>query len=88
MPSGADLSLDTSPEAEARQVAIWNGLSTVELAALVDGASRAARQLALAGLRADYPNASERELFLRLAVLTLGRDLALAAYPEANDLGL
>jgi hypothetical protein len=83
----AELSLDTGRDAEAHQIEIWNRLSTVELAALVDGASRAARSFALAGLRADYPGASDRELFLRLALLTLGPGLARAVYPDIERLG-
>ena len=46
------------------------------------GATRAARALALAGLRARYPAASERELVVRFAELTLGSELARRVYPE------
>jgi hypothetical protein len=41
-----------------------------------------------AGVRADYPGASEREVFLRAAARRLGNDLVKKAYswdPESND---
>ncbi len=37
----------------------------------------------MAGIRQRHPQANERECFLRYAVLTLGKDLAVKAYPEA-----
>lgn len=61
-------------------------MSTVDKAALVSGLTHAAFEMTKAGLRARYPDASERELFLRLAVLTLGPDLAARAYPDARSL--
>lgn len=77
---------DTSVSAEARQIEIWRSLSTVEIAQLVNGASCAIRTLALAGLRARFPAASEHELTVRLAVVTIGRELAQQVYPEASTL--
>ena len=63
-------------------------MSTVDKAHLISSLSRGTRALALAGIRARYPGASLREQFLRLAILTLGRELARQAYPEIDDLGL
>jgi hypothetical protein len=80
------LSDDTDPEIEARQVAVWRELSSVEIAAIINAASRATRTLALAGLRDRYPRASPHELSLRLARITLGSDLAAKAYPELQHL--
>ncbi len=57
-------------------------MSSVEKARAVDSLNCAVRQLALAGIRLRHPDASEREIFLRYAVLTLGRELAVRAYPE------
>jgi hypothetical protein len=40
------------------------------------------------GVRARYPNASEREVFLRAAALRIPRDLMIRAYgwdPDGND---
>lgn len=50
--------------------------------------SRGLRELALIGIRQRYPLATPREQFLHLALLTLGRDLAAAAYPDIEELDL
>jgi hypothetical protein len=78
----APLSLDTSPDIERRQIERWRQMSTVEKAALISGLTDATFVLARAGVRHRYPDASQRELFLRLAVVTLGPDLAGRAYPD------
>lgn len=44
--------------------------------------SRTADAMAVAGIRAAHPGASDRECFLRLAIRRLGRELAACAYPE------
>lgn len=54
------LAADTPREVEDRQIEAWRCMPTADKA----------------GLRVRYPTASERELFLRLAVLTLGAELA------------
>ncbi len=81
------LSRDTSRAAEQMQVGAWRALTTVEIAELVVGASRAVRALALAGLRERYPEASEDTLIPRLAEITLGRELARRVYPELERAG-
>jgi len=48
--------------------------------------SRTVRDLALAGIRSRFPNAGAREQTLRLAVVMLGPELAVAAYPEISSL--
>jgi hypothetical protein len=58
-------------------------MSSLDKARAVSGISRAAQELSLAGIRQRYPDASERECALRLAMLKLGREMALQAYPEA-----
>ena len=80
------LSDDTSADIEQRQIARWREMSSVEKLALVSAASIATRQLAEAGIRARYPDASAREQFLRLVMLTLGPELARTAYPDAAAL--
>jgi hypothetical protein len=80
------LALDTAPEIERRQIERWRAMSAAEKAAIVSGLTAAAYDLALAGVRQRYPDASTREQFLRLAVVTLGRDLARLAYPEVDEL--
>ena len=76
------LTSDTSPEIEARQVRAWRAMSPAQKAQLISTLSRAARELALAGVRQRHPDASPREQFLRLAVVTLGPELARDAYPD------
>lgn len=63
-------------------------MSAAQKAETVATLSRGVRDLALAGIRQRYPDATAREQFLRLAMLTLGRELAAAAYPEIDRLGL
>jgi hypothetical protein len=75
---------DTSYAARRAQIRIWRSLSSVDVAELVSGASRAARTLALAGLRARHPAASERELIARLAAITIGTELARQVYPDVD----
>jgi len=57
-------------------------MSSVEKAAIVSALTQAAFTLARAGIRHRYPEASPREQFLRLAIVTLGPDLARNAYPD------
>lgn len=84
----APLTHDTSPEIERRQVEAWRRMSAAQKAFLVTSASRAADDMARAGIRARFPGASEREQFLRLAILKLGKELARQAYPEIDELQL
>jgi hypothetical protein len=74
------LSADTSPEIERLQIDAWQRMSPAEKAALVSGLTRAAYDLAFAGVRSRHPEASPQEQFLQLAIVTLGRDLADRAY--------
>jgi hypothetical protein len=61
-------------------------MSPVEKAAMVSGLTEAVYALARAGIRHRYPDATPREQFLRLAIVTLGPDLARKAYPEIAQL--
>lgn len=76
------MSLDTSPEIERLQVERWRRASAAEKAAMVSGLTQAVYDLALAGVRHRHPHAPPREQFLRLAIVTLGPELARRAYPE------
>ncbi len=80
------LSTDTSLEVERRQVEGWRRMEPAQKAALVSGLTQAVFDIALAGIRARYPGASPREQRLRLALLTLGPDLARQAFPEVDGL--
>jgi hypothetical protein len=80
------LAADTPEDIEERQIARWRDMSIGEKAALVSSLSQTVHDIALAGIRRRYPDATPREWFLRLAMLRLGRELALRAYPEIADL--
>ena len=89
MSSSADrsvLAADTSRAAERVQVDLWRQMSPADKLRAVSEISRAAQELSLIGIRQRYPNASDRECALRLAVLKLGREMALQAYPDATAL--
>jgi hypothetical protein len=79
---------DTPLDVERRQIEGWRRMTPMQKADAIVTASQAARDMALAGIRDRYPGASPREQFLRLAILTLGRELASRAYPEIDRLGL
>jgi hypothetical protein len=74
---------DTSPEASRVQIELWRSMTARQKAEAVDDLNRSVREMAMAGIRQRHPHANERECFLRYAVLTLGKDLAVKAYPEA-----
>ena len=75
-----------SPEIEQMQVEGWRRMSPEQNAEIVKGLTQAAFRLTLAGIRHRYPQASPREQQLRLALITLGPDLATKAFPEITTL--
>ena len=82
----ASLASDTSFDVQRMQVALWRKMSPLEKAQAVGQVSHAVRELSLVGIRQRHPTVSERECLLRYALLTLGRSLALRAYPEAHTI--
>lgn len=82
------LSADTSSEIERQQIERWRQMSAAQKGAIVSGLTQAVCDLARAGVSHRYPNASPREQFLRLAIVTLGLDLARKAYPDIATLDL
>jgi hypothetical protein len=82
----AILSADTTAEIEDRQIEAWRRMSPAQRLQVVSDASRAATSLALAGIRRRYPDASERECFLRFAAIRLGVDTTCRIYPDASAL--
>lgn len=80
------LAADTSPDTERRQIERWREMTPAEKAAIVSGLTNAVYELAHAGIRQRHPDASPREQFLRLALITLGPELASRAYPDAAGL--
>ena len=79
------IALDTSAEIERKQIEAWRRMTAAEKAAIVTGLTQAAYAMTYAGVRHRHPTASEREQFLRVAIITLGRELACAAYPDAVE---
>jgi len=81
----AVLSRDTSRDAEDVQVEAWRTMTPARKLEVAVSASAAARELARAGIRDRHPGASETEVTMRLALLTLGEDLARRVYPELRS---
>ena len=78
---------DTSPEVEAILIAGFRRMTPAERLARACDLSLAVRQLALARLRSEHPSASERELQLRLAALTIDAETMRRAFnwpPEST----
>ena len=71
---------DTTPEAWEEQVELYRRMTPAQKAAGVRAITPAVNTLALAGLRQQYPAASESELGFRLAVRRLGEELVAQAY--------
>lgn len=82
----AVLSLDTSIDAERLQIRLWRRMSPLEKARATSEISCSAHELSLAGIRRRHPEASDHDCKLRLALITLGRELAMQVYPEIATL--
>lgn len=76
----ATLSPDTRPEAEQVQIEWLRQAPTWRKLQMVGELNRMVCILALSGLRQDYPEATEEELWRRLAGLWLGPELAARVY--------
>ena len=73
---------DTSPEAWKVFIDLQRKLSPAEKLQQAFEWSEFIRRLAEAGLRQRYPNADDREIFLRTARINLGSDLFRKVYGE------
>ena len=73
---------DTSPEAWEVLTKLQREMSPSEKMQLAFEWSEMVRQFAEAGLREKYPEASEREIFLRYAQQSLGEELFRKAYGD------
>lgn len=80
LPSWREMNWDTTPEAEAILFKLWREAPAWRKIEMMEGLNRAARQLALAGLRQRFPNASTEELRQHLAKIVLGEELAARVY--------
>jgi len=73
---------DTHPKMEALQIQLWRQASPTQKMNMLAQLNATARMLALAGLRSQYPQASESELRRKLASLLLGEELARKVYGD------
>lgn len=80
------LAADTDAETERIQVDGWRNMTPAQKAATVSGLTAATFEMAMAGVQYRFPDATPREQFLRLAIQTLGAELATRAYPDAATL--
>jgi hypothetical protein len=82
---------DTEPQAERILIELLRQAPAARKLEMLGQMNAAARQLALQGLRARHPGASEAELRRYLADLLLGPELATRAYGprplEARNVG-
>jgi hypothetical protein len=78
---------DTDPRALAVMIELQRNMPPGDKAALALQMSEMLLGLAEAGVRTMYPQASEREVLVRLALRHLDRDLVLRAYGWCPDDG-
>ena len=75
---------DTHPKMEALQIELWRQASPTRKMNMLAQLNSAARLLAITGLRAQFPQASEAELRFKLASLLLGDETAQKVYGKIN----
>lgn len=80
------LDLDTSPEAARIQLDVIRRMPSERRARTLTDLCCMVDTLAEAELRRRYPEASNREVFLRLVARRLGADLARKAFPEIGSM--
>lgn len=80
------MNIDTTPEVQSVVTRKLRAMTATQKLDLAIAMSRATRELAVAGIRLRHPEASDREVLLRLAIVLHGRELASAAYPDILDL--
>lgn len=85
--SGHDLDRDTSPEARDVLTVGFRAMSSARKAELADRWSRDCVELALAGIRRQYPDASPHEHRMLLGLRLLGPRLMRDAYGWESDSG-
>lgn len=80
------IALDTSEEASRLQIELIRNMPSERRARILSGLCRMVDTLAEAEVRRRYPDASDREVFLRLTARRLGGELALKVYPDLGRL--
>ena len=78
---------DTTPEAMKVFVELHRRMPVAQKLQMVFEISKMVLGLSAGGVRQRYPQASEREIFLRTAALHLPRELMIRAYGWHPDLG-
>jgi hypothetical protein len=76
---------DMHPKMEALQIELLRRAPPWRKMEMLTSLNTAARELALAGLRRRYPDASRDELRRRLADILLGEELAQKVYGDPAD---
>ena len=76
---------DTHPKMEALQIELWRQASPTKKMNMLAQLNESVRTLAMAGLRSQYPQASEAELRRKLADLLLGEELALKVFGDTAN---
>jgi hypothetical protein len=71
---------DTSPEIERRQIEAWRRMEPWEKLRVVTELMRATEELAVAGIRERHPDATPREIQLRLGALRIDRETMIRAF--------
>jgi hypothetical protein len=77
---GRTQSRDTSAETERRQIEAWREMNAAQKLAIVSQLTLAAEEMARAGIRERHPNATGREIELRLGALRLDRDTMIRVF--------
>jgi len=77
---------DTDPKAREVYLNLYREMEPGERLARVFALCDFQQELQIANVRAMYPEASEREVFLRVAARRLGREFMIAAYNWDPDL--
>jgi hypothetical protein len=80
------LAADTPFEVEQVQIALWQRMTPADKMRIVSAMCRRLHTLAAEGVRRRHPSAGPREQFLRLAIVKLGYDVAVEAFPDAAGL--
>lgn len=71
---------DTSKESEQAYLKLLREAPPWRKAAMVNSLTRACQELALAGIRLRHPNASEKEIRMRLAALWIDREVMIRVF--------
>jgi hypothetical protein len=74
------LSSDTTPVAHEVMVGLWRNMTPSRKMRIVLESNQMCDELALAGIRRQYPAATEHEQRMRLAARRIDRDLMIKAF--------